>query len=166
MRRKDREITKKEQLLSIVNNCKVCRLGLAVADKPYIVPLNFGYIWEENESLKLYFHSAKEGLKLDMLAKNNLACFEMDGGHKLIRKENPGDFSYAYYSIIGWGSLRIIHAAEEKHHALCKLMEHQAGFGKYCFSETDLAKVTVLCLEAEEITGKGNNWCEKALFSV
>jgi nitroimidazol reductase NimA-like FMN-containing flavoprotein (pyridoxamine 5'-phosphate oxidase superfamily) len=156
MRRKDREITGKQGLLEILQSCAVCRLGLAVDNRPYIAPLNFGYAWEEDEPLRLYFHCALLGLKLDMLAKNNLACFEMDCDHKLLRGENPGDYSFAYASIIGWGRARIIRQAEEKHFALHKLMEHQAGPGAYAFSEADLARVTVFCLEAEEITGKRN----------
>jgi nitroimidazol reductase NimA-like FMN-containing flavoprotein (pyridoxamine 5'-phosphate oxidase superfamily) len=131
-------------------------LGLAVDGRPYIVPLNFGYTWGENETLRLYFHCAREGLKLDMLAQNNLACFEMDGGHRLLPGENPGDFSFAYASIIGWGRVCIITQEEEKCHALHKLMEHQVGPGEYTFSEADMTKVTVFCLEAEEISGKRN----------
>jgi nitroimidazol reductase NimA-like FMN-containing flavoprotein (pyridoxamine 5'-phosphate oxidase superfamily) len=157
MRRKDREVCDKHTLVDIVDNCKICRLGLAVDNYPYVVPLNFGYTWEEGAPLKLYFHCARQGLKLDMLAQNNLVCFEMDGGHKLIRGEKAGDYSFAYASVIGWGRAVIISQAEEKRRALHKLMEHQAGPGSYTFSEDDLAKVTVFCLEAEEITGKKNS---------
>lgn len=42
---------------------------MAVHDEEgmYIVPLNFGYTYEE-DVLKLYFHSAGEGRKVDALA--------------------------------------------------------------------------------------------------
>ena len=43
MRRKDREITDIEELLAVVSRCKVCRLAMAENNRPYVVPLNFGY---------------------------------------------------------------------------------------------------------------------------
>ncbi|MCL2496784.1 MAG: pyridoxamine 5'-phosphate oxidase family protein [Clostridiales bacterium] len=157
MRRKDREITDKASQLDIVRSCVVCRLGMSVNNRPYVVPLNFGYTWEENEPLRLYFHCAHQGMKLDMLAENNLVCFEMDGGHKLIAKEKLCEYSFAYVSVIGWGRAHFITEATEKHYALHKLMEHQAGPGEYNFSEAEMSTASVFCVEAEELTGKRNN---------
>lgn len=157
MRRKDREITDQKALLEIVQNSAVCRLGLAVDSRPYVVPLNFGYTWGENEPLTLYFHCSKEGLKLDMLAQNNLVCFEMDGEHQLLRRENPSDYSFAYASVIGWGRAAILTEEAEKLRGLQILMEHQAGPGSYAISEADLARVAVIAVKAEEITGKRNS---------
>ena len=59
MRRKDREITDIEEIRDIIEKCKVCRLAMQDEEGLYLVPLNFGYEFEE-ESLALYFHSAKE----------------------------------------------------------------------------------------------------------
>ena len=42
MRRKDREITDREEILAIIRKCDVCRIALNDGDYPYIVPLNFG----------------------------------------------------------------------------------------------------------------------------
>jgi nitroimidazol reductase NimA-like FMN-containing flavoprotein (pyridoxamine 5'-phosphate oxidase superfamily) len=156
MRRKDREVADKQGLLRILQSNAVCRLGLAADNRPYVLPLNVGYTWGENEPLRLYFHCALEGQKLDMLAKNDLVCFEMDGDHKLLSGANACDYSFAYASIIGWGRIHFVTEAAEKRHALLRLMEQQAGPGAYAFSAADLARVMVLCLEAEEITGKRN----------
>jgi nitroimidazol reductase NimA-like FMN-containing flavoprotein (pyridoxamine 5'-phosphate oxidase superfamily) len=59
MRRKDKEITNIEDKINIIDQCKVCRLGLSENNKPYIIPLNYGYSFENN-MLTLFFHSAKE----------------------------------------------------------------------------------------------------------
>ena len=45
---------------------------------PYIVPLNYGYEYADGE-LTFYFHSAKEGRKLEILKKNPTVCLELDG---------------------------------------------------------------------------------------
>ncbi|MCL1906117.1 MAG: pyridoxamine 5'-phosphate oxidase family protein [Clostridiales bacterium] len=156
MRRKDREITDKEGLLAILQDCAVCRLGLSVENRPYVVPLNFGYSWKEHEPLRLFFHSAPKGTKLDMLSKNDLACFEMDCGHQLLGQGSACGYSFAYASIIGWGRVTLLTETEEKRRALSKIMERQAGPGSYTFGEKELAQVAVLCLTAQEITGKKN----------
>lgn len=39
---------------------------------PYIVPLNFGYHWEDK--LTFYFHCAHEGYKLELLHRNPHVC--------------------------------------------------------------------------------------------
>ncbi|MDR0754350.1 MAG: pyridoxamine 5'-phosphate oxidase family protein, partial [Prevotellaceae bacterium] len=86
MRRKDKEITNIEDKINIIDQCKVCRLGLSENNKPYIIPLNYGYSFENN-MLTLFFHSAKEGKKIDIIIKNNSACFEIDCDNKLIEGE-------------------------------------------------------------------------------
>ena len=42
MRRYDREITDKNEILEIMSRCDVCRLAFNDGDYPYILPLNFG----------------------------------------------------------------------------------------------------------------------------
>ncbi|MDR2759002.1 MAG: pyridoxamine 5'-phosphate oxidase family protein, partial [Spirochaetaceae bacterium] len=107
MRRKDREITDIEELRGIISRCKVCRLAMAENNRPYVVPLNFGYEYQNGE-LILYFHGAQEGEKIDMLKKNPQVCFEMDGGHRLVEGREAHDYSFAYESIIGFGEVEFV----------------------------------------------------------
>ena len=65
MRRKDKEITDIESIEKIIHKAKVCRLALSLDDTPYVVPVCFGYSAET-----IYFHSAKEGKKIDIIKKN------------------------------------------------------------------------------------------------
>lgn len=60
MRRKDREITDFDEMVSVMRRCDVCRLAFQDGDVPYIVPLNFGMKVKE-DSVTLYFHGALEG---------------------------------------------------------------------------------------------------------
>ena len=81
MRRSDREVSETEAIEEIIKNADVCRLALANDNIPYIVTMNFGYI--NNPEQILYFHCANAGRKLEMIRKNNYACFEMDIGHQI-----------------------------------------------------------------------------------
>lgn len=124
MRRKDRLITDTENIREIISSCKVFRMAVQDEDGLYIVPLNFGYLYD-GEELKLYFHSAKEGRKVDALAANPNVAVEMDTDHYLVEGEAACDYSYCYSSLVGSGTARLITLAEEKVQALDLLMRHQ-----------------------------------------
>lgn len=64
MRRSDKEIKDKSTIESILNEAQVCRIALCNDNKPYIVPMNFGF--KDNY---IYIHSACEGHKIDIIKK-------------------------------------------------------------------------------------------------
>lgn len=126
MRRKEREVTRTEEVQEILDTCKVCRLGLCEEGKVYIVPMNYGYIFEDG-SLSLYFHCAKEGRKLDIIARNRSVGIEMDCCHELVEGKLACQYSYYYASIIGNGTAVVVEEPEEKQKALGIIMRHQTG---------------------------------------
>ena len=101
MRRKDREITGRENIEPILQACKVCRVAMTGTDGwPYVIPMNFGYTWDE-DGLTLYFHGGVKGKKIDSLKADSRVCFEMDCEEGLT---GEGDlacrYSYAFSSIV------------------------------------------------------------------
>jgi nitroimidazol reductase NimA-like FMN-containing flavoprotein (pyridoxamine 5'-phosphate oxidase superfamily) len=154
MRRSDREINSIEGKLSIIKQCTVCRLALCGDGMPYIIPLNYGYSYEDG-SLSLYFHSAHVGKKIDMIQKNNRACFEIDCAHKLLEGERACDYSYAYKSVIGFGAITFLETKEEKAAGLQHLMRQQTGKDDvHQFSDAMLNRVCVYKMCVDEWTGK------------
>jgi nitroimidazol reductase NimA-like FMN-containing flavoprotein (pyridoxamine 5'-phosphate oxidase superfamily) len=154
MRRKDREVSDIAEKLKIIGRNKVCRLGMAENNQPYVVPLNFGYEYTDN-TLILYFHGAREGRKIDTLRENNRVCFEIDGGHQLIEGETPWETSYAYESVIGFGIAEFLEGDEEKAHGLNQLMKHQTGKDReYVFDPARLKGVAVYKVSSSSFTGK------------
>ncbi|MDR2355256.1 MAG: pyridoxamine 5'-phosphate oxidase family protein [Clostridiales Family XIII bacterium] len=154
MRRKDKEITDPDRKLEIIEQNKVCRLALSDDGHPYIIPLNYGYSFE-NGALTLYFHSAREGKKLDIIRKNNLACFEIDCDFGLIEGSDPCEYGYAYRSIIGTGRIVPADTPAEKRSALNRLMRHMTGSDEvYDFPEKALEAVAVYKMEVDAFTGK------------
>ena len=122
MRRKDREITDFDEMMKIIAKCDTCRLALFDDEFPYIVPLNFGTNVEEGQ-LYLYFHSAKEGTKLDLIRKNNKVTFEMDCEHNIIMYDERMSCTMGYESVIGHGIVEFVED-ENKINALKILMRH------------------------------------------
>jgi nitroimidazol reductase NimA-like FMN-containing flavoprotein (pyridoxamine 5'-phosphate oxidase superfamily) len=149
-----REIIDIDEKLEIITKCKVCRLGLSENNYPYIVPLNYGFSYDDGK-LTLYFHSAVEGKKLDIIQKNNNACFEIDCDSKLIEGETPCDYSYEFKSIIGFGKIVLLNTKDEKANGLNYLMKQQTGKDiKYNFNENELSNIVVYKMLVEEFTGK------------
>jgi len=154
MRRKDREIQGIVDKIKIIENCKYCRIGLSENNYPYIVPLNYGYSYED-ENLTLFFHSAKEGKKIDIIKNNNEACFEIDYDTKLIEGEKACNYGYEYRSIIGFGKIIFLETNEEKIEGLNKIMQHQTGEkNNYTFNENEVKNVLVFKMVVEDFTGK------------
>jgi nitroimidazol reductase NimA-like FMN-containing flavoprotein (pyridoxamine 5'-phosphate oxidase superfamily) len=154
MRRADREVTDTAEKLRIIGQCRVCRLAMSEDNRPYVVPLNFGYEYS-NTVLTLYFHGALEGRKIGILKKNNHVCFEMDGEHELTPGENDCGYGFNFASVIGFGTLEFIEDRDEKSRALGFLMKHQTGEDReFVFDDAHL-KATMVCrVRVEEFTGK------------
>jgi len=154
MRRKDKEITDINEKIAIIAKCKICRLGLSENNYPYVIPLNYGYSYE-NEKLTLFFHSAKEGRKIAIIQNNNNACFEIDCDTQLIEGEKPCNCSYEFKSIIGFGKIFYLETNDEKTKGLNHLMKHQTGKEiEYNFTENELNNVCVYKMVVEAFTGK------------
>jgi len=153
MRRKDKEMTNVSEIIEILEHCKYCRLAMADGDRPYVVPINFGYRYE-GKALSVYFHGIGVGKKIEILKANPKACFEMDRDYGLIIEEEPCDYGYAFESVIGFGSVAFIEDPEEKARALDIIMQHQTGESGFTFPEDALRGTTVYKIVTEDFTGK------------
>lgn len=153
MRKKDRVVENKEDILKIIDKCDCCRLGFCYEDKPYIIPMNFGYTYE-NEKLTLYFHCAHEGKKLDLIRLNPNVCFEMDCCHEIVHHEIACRYTMKYESVIGEGKITILTDAKDKAQALSHVMRKYAPDRTFEFENKHTNIVTGLKLEVENFTGK------------
>jgi hypothetical protein len=148
MRRKDQEINDIAAMEEIIHKAQVCRLALSKNGHPYIVPLCFGY--KDNS---LYFHSARQGKKLEILKKNNNVCFEIDIDRELVKGKKACNCSMKYRSVIGFGKAELIEDIEQKRRALNIIMQnYYEGFFKY--QEESINNTVIIKVEIETMTGK------------
>ena len=117
MRRSEKEITERSAIDEIINRCLVCRLALSDGGIPYVIPMNFGY-----EGNTLYFHTAREGRKLDILRKNNQVCFELDTDVEIIAAEDAAGWGARYCCVIGFGTASLVDDPVEKRKAYDSIM--------------------------------------------
>jgi len=153
MRRSEREVKNETEILEIVNGCKVLRLGMVDAGRPYVVPLNFGYTIA-GAVITIYLHCAKNGRKLEVLAKNNKVCIEMDRMTQLITGESGCDYSCNFESLIGEGQAVILTDEAEKIKALNHIMKHQTGRDDFSFEQRIVAMTTVIAVALQQYSVK------------
>jgi len=154
MRRKDREITDLSAIASVVRQCDVCRLAFFDEEYPYIVPVNFGAVFDENGMPTLYIHGAAMGTKLELMKRDPHVGFEMDRGHRLVTGPRACDYSMEYESVCGAGVLSLVTDPNEKRAALAALMEQYAPGQTHEFHENMVDAIAVLKLTVRSITGK------------
>ena len=152
MRRKEREITDIEEIEQVIKKAKVCRLGLVANDGVYIVPVCFGY-----DRNSLFFHSAPEGRKVELIKKNNKICFEIDTDVAVVNAEKPCGWTMKYRSVIGKGRACILERNEEKVHGLSLIMK-QYSEGKPSLDFKNLDSVLVVKIDIESMTGKKSGY--------
>jgi nitroimidazol reductase NimA-like FMN-containing flavoprotein (pyridoxamine 5'-phosphate oxidase superfamily) len=149
MRRKDKEIQDRELVSQVIKSCQVCRLGLARDDVPYIVPVSFGY-----DGQAIYFHTAREGKKLDYIAANNAVCFEFEHGVQVVPHDSdPCKWSFSFQSVIGNGRIHELVAREDKIEGLNHVMRQYSG-REWAFGDKTLDAVRVWKITIETISGK------------
>jgi hypothetical protein len=148
MRRNDREITDRRDIDEIIKRCRVCHLAMCDDGQPYVVPLNFGY-----DGRFLFFHTASEGRKIDIIKRNNRVGFEFDILHDIVTAEQACKWGAKYESVMGSGTAEIVDDLEAKKEALEWIMR-QYGNGAWDFKEEILKKILVLRVRILEISGK------------
>ena len=127
MRRKDREVTGRENLEAILVACPIMRIGLVDEEGIYVVPVNYSYEYE-GDDLVLYFHGAKSGRKAAALTKGNVVVgFEMDTNDGLDLDEEKYIYSIHYASIIGTGVVNVVEGEQEKLEIMLRFMKQIAG---------------------------------------
>ncbi len=126
MRRNELEVTDIGEICEILDKCKTCHVAMWDGEEEYIVPLNYGYTLEDGV-LTLYFHSAKEGRKMDIWNRRREVCFAVSHEGEMFTSPSPCGYGYCYSSVIGWGKVDFIEDATDKCSAMSVLFRHQTG---------------------------------------
>ena len=152
MTRRERQVTDINEIIKILDNSKVLHLGLVDGDEPYVVPMNYGYTYE-NEKLTIWLHCARQGRKLDIMKVNPKVFFEMEYGITPFEGEVACKYGITYSSIMGRGVATIIEDVETKKIALSSLMKTQTG-KDFEFEDRMAEVVSVIRIDVDEYTAK------------
>ncbi|KJS22029.1 MAG: hypothetical protein VR72_08060 [Clostridiaceae bacterium BRH_c20a] len=150
MRRKEKQVSDINILHNVIDNTKVCRIGLVNDNLPYVIPLSFGF-----DGDYIYFHSATSGEKVEILKKNNNVCIEFEQDISIIEHEKPCRWGAHYLTVVVHGTADIIIDPVEKSYGLNQIFSHyKVDAQKYLFSAEELKSVLVYKVTPKEIIGK------------
>jgi len=137
-----------EEVDQLLTCARVGRLGIALKDGPYVVPVGFAYV-----DGKIFFHTCSKGLKMDGIRRNPNVCFEVD--------ETISDTTM-YKSVILFGTAEIIDDEEKMIPYLQRLIDKYRvplSFDEYMSKpgknrEKELKAVRICIITPKKITGR------------
>jgi nitroimidazol reductase NimA-like FMN-containing flavoprotein (pyridoxamine 5'-phosphate oxidase superfamily) len=138
--------------MRILQTADVCRIAMCDNNVPYVVTMNFGV--KQDGRVSLYFHSASEGKKINILKKNNLVCFQVDIEHEFFLHSVACGCSMRYKSIVGMGRINFVDDSSEKIEALQAIMTHYTKQPEHVFKAELVQRTTIMRLDVEEISAK------------
>lgn len=140
----------REQIEGIINGSKVCRLAVIADEKPYLVPMSFGYDGEN-----IYLHTGMTGRKIRGFESSPGVCFEFEGEVRLLRDDENGcGWSFSFESVIGYGDISEL-SGEEKIAGMNRIMVHYSG-REWSFDPAVLENTRVWKIAISEISGRVN----------
>jgi uncharacterized protein len=150
MKRVDRQVTDMTDIEDIINRCQICRLGMIDGDKPYVLPMNFGY-----ENNTIYFHGALTGRKISIIQASPQICIEFDIAHEILTdKETACKWTQKYESVIAWGKAEIMDNPVEKRKAFNIIMAHYSEKKEWDYPDIIIERTHVIKVPLEKITAK------------
>ena len=148
MRRSDKAVTEKSDIEKILRVGKTCQLAFAEEPVPYLVTLNYAY-----HDGVLYFHSASEGRKIDLIRKRPEVAFTVALDLGLIKDENACDWSVRFQSVVGHGQILLYETPKEKQRALDLFMSQYSN-EKFSYPDKMIQATAVFKLVISEMTAK------------
>lgn len=153
MRRRDREVQDVDEAFGILSRCDTVRIGISGEKHPYVVPVSFGAEMAGGKPV-VYFHCARQGLKLDLLRANALVCVEGDVFLGVETTEHG--ITARYESVIGFGACEFVEDEDEAVHGLRLLTGHY-GYGDYPLDRCgSMERLLIGKVVLDAITGKRN----------
>lgn len=148
---RNRTITDKSEIKTIIDKCDVCYLSMADDDnKPYVLPFNFGY-----EDDTIFFHSAREGKKIDILLKNPHVCVAFSTDHKLFKRNEEVACSYgmSFRSVVAHGTIVFVDDFDEKKKVLNIIMRKYTG-RDFSYNAPAVKNVAIFKVDITKIEGR------------
>lgn len=147
MRRNDRQMNQEEAEALLLNGEYGFLAVMGDEEYPYAVPVSYAY-----ENGAIYFHSAKEGHKIDGIRRHSKVSFTVVGNTEVL----PGKFSTKFESVIVFGQAVELEGDEKRIGLMTLIQKYAPDFmekgGKYVNhsgKDTIVVKIAI-----DQITGK------------
>ncbi|MCM1985538.1 MULTISPECIES: pyridoxamine 5'-phosphate oxidase family protein [Methanococcoides] len=143
-----KKIRDNKALEDILLDAQYLRLGLCSNEKPYIVPISFGY--KDNT---IYLHSSRKGTKINLIKQNKNVCFEVDTFYETLPSDEPCSYYMKYQSIVGYGTATILEDEKEIKEGL-KIIIDRYHNKEYSIDDLDLKRVAIIRIDIDDLHGR------------
>ncbi len=153
MMHEERRIQDPMLISAVLGMTNVCTVALHDEPYPYVVPMNYGYIWE-GDSLTLYLHMGVQGHRVNLIEDNphvacNIQVFLDRFGTKKYRGEG-----HDYRSVTVYGKAEIL-KPEEPEEFIKALRALCASTGRPSPSKAPKSKnLHMMRIKADIVTAK------------
>ncbi len=160
LRRKEKEIRDLVEMKAILAEAKYVTVAMCSGDEPYLVTLSHGYDEKKNA---IYFHCARVGKKIEILAANNRVWGQaiVDRGYV------DGCCDHLFATVQFHGRVSFVEDATEKHHALATMIRQlesdPASVMGHQVNDASVAKVHIGRIDLDFLSGKRS---EKVVVSL
>ena len=150
--KRELEVTDREEIVQILDKCKIVHVAMVDDGMPYVVPMNYGYTLE-GDDLTLYLHGSLRGRKIDILRKNPNVFIEMNCDVVPFDGKVACQYGTMYSSIMGSGKAEILEDADAKKTGLTQFMKSQTGLD-FEFTDKMVSAVNVIVIKIDGFTAK------------
>ncbi|MDD3858707.1 MAG: pyridoxamine 5'-phosphate oxidase family protein [Bacteroidales bacterium] len=138
-----------KEIENIILKSKVCSLAMISNNKPYCVPMNFGYA-----DGYIFLHGAPEGKKFEALKQNPEVClsFYIDDSLHIVNESVACSYSMKFRSVLAQGKVEFVNDIDEKARILNIIMKNYTERDNFKYSRPALENVSVFFLKPSELT--------------
>lgn len=149
-----RRVTDRKLLCAMLDMTCTCTVALHDEPYPYIVPMNFGYSWQEDEGLVIYLHMAQWGHRLDLLEQDphvaiNVYAFYDRRGKAAYRNEN-----HDYRSVTVYGKAQEVEQEDDALFVLSRIAQHSGRPALVRIPPSERVRMRLFRVRADIVTGK------------
>jgi nitroimidazol reductase NimA-like FMN-containing flavoprotein (pyridoxamine 5'-phosphate oxidase superfamily) len=153
LRRVERSIEDREELMDVLRKVTHMTLALSKADEPYLVTVNYSF---DEANMRVYFHCASAGKKIDILRSNPRVWGQVLEDLGYIQGECDHSFRTVQFS----GNAEFASDISEKKHALelmiDRLEKTPETIKKDSLTKDKIEKVVICKIVVEGMSGKHN----------
>lgn len=112
MHREKVRVRDKQMLCRILDLEERCCVALHDEPYPYVVPMNYGYTWEDK--LTFYFHMAVDGHRIELIKRDPLVAVSVSSFLDRVGCAPYRNETHDYRSVTAYGRAEIISPSEEQ----------------------------------------------------
>lgn len=147
------EVTDPTTIRQFIQDGHVLQLALNDGVYPYVVPVNYGYVFDDDGTLHFYIHGAPVGKKRTLIAQDPHVAFSIVADQAFEHTANS--CTYWFNSVLGTGIATLLTDDTQKGQALQLLLHHEAGEqANLDLSGKDLGHLGALRIDVDHLTAK------------